>query len=54
LVGLEMAFAYLGMSFMPPVFGLIAQYGGVGFYPVYLLIFILLLWLTSERCQKSR
>lgn len=28
---------------MPPLFGLIAQYGNIGFYPVYLMIFAVLM-----------
>ena len=38
-----MASAYIGSTFMPPVFGLIAQYGSMGVYPVYLMVFALLM-----------
>ena len=38
-----MASAYIGSTFMPPLFGLIAQHGSIGFYPVYLMIFAVLM-----------
>ena len=37
IIGVQMASAYIGSTFMPPVFGLIAQYGSIGAYPVYLM-----------------
>ncbi len=43
IIGVQMASAYIGSTFMPPLFGLIAQYGNIGFYPVYLMIFAFLM-----------
>ena len=43
IIGVQMASAYIGSTFMPPVFGLIAQYGSIGAYPVYLMVFALLM-----------
>ena len=43
IIGVQMASAYIGSTFMPPLFGLIAQYGNIGFYPVYLMIFAVLM-----------
>lgn len=43
IIGVQMASAYIGSMFMPPIFGLIAQYGNIGFYPVYLMIFAVLM-----------
>ena len=43
IIGVQMASAYIGSTFMPPLFGLIAQYGNIGFYPVYLMIFAILM-----------
>ena len=43
IIGVQMASAYIGSTFMPPLFGLIAQHGSIGFYPVYLMIFAVLM-----------
>ena len=43
-----MAFAYVGTTFMPPLFGLIAQYINIGLFPVYILIFTAIMLLTTE------
>ena len=43
IIGVQVASAYIGSTFMPPVFGLIAQYGSIGAYPVYLMVFALLM-----------
>lgn len=58
IVGIQMASAYMGTTFMPPVFGLIASHIGIWFYPLYLLLFAILMLVMSEmlnRCvaQKS-
>ena len=42
VIGLQMASAYLGSTFMPMVFGNIQQAVGIGIMPVYLLIFAVL------------
>ena len=39
VIGLQMASAYVGSTFMPMVFGSIQQHIGIGIMPVYLLIF---------------
>ncbi len=42
VIGLQMASAYIGSTFMPMVFGHIQQAIGIGIMPVYLLIFAVL------------
>ena len=39
VIGLQMASAYIGSSFMPMVFGHIQQTAGIGIMPLYLLFF---------------
>ena len=39
VIGLQMASAYLGSTFMPMVFGHLQQHIGIGIMPMYLLIF---------------
>ena len=45
---------YLGSTFMPPVFGLLAAHVSVGLYPVYLLLFGVLMLFMSERLRRKR
>ena len=42
VIGLQMASAYLGSTFMPTVFGHLQQAIGIGIMPLYLLFFALL------------
>jgi len=48
IMGIQMAFAYVGSTFMPPVFGLIAKSFGFWLLPVYLILFILIMLLSTE------
>ena len=43
LVGLQMASAYTGSALVPPLFGLVAGVVGMSIYPVFLLVFAVLL-----------
>lgn len=42
VIGLQMASAYVGSTFMPMVFGNLQQHTGIGIMPVYLLVFAIL------------
>ena len=42
VIGLQMAFAYIGSTFMPTVFGLIQERAGIAIMPVYLTVFAVL------------
>ena len=52
IVGIQMAFAYCGATFMPPVFGLLAQYVSIGLFPVFMGGFALLEWAMTERVNR--
>ena len=52
MVGIQMACAYTGSLFMPPLFGLIAQYIHMSLYPVYLGIFALVMLIMTERLNR--
>ncbi len=41
-IGLQMASAYVGSTFMPMVFGILQQHIGIGIMPLYLLVFVML------------
>ncbi len=36
ITGLQMAFSYLGATLMPPMLGILAEFVGLGIYPIYL------------------
>ena len=42
VIGLQMASAYVGSTFMPMVFGILQQHAGIGIMPFYLLLFAVL------------
>ena len=42
MIGLQMASAYVGSTFMPMVFGILQQAVGISVMPLYLLIFVVL------------
>ena len=52
IIGIQMASAYAGTTFIPPFFGAIARYMGIGIYPFYLLFFAVLMLIMSERLTK--
>lgn len=52
LIGIQMACAYVGSTFMPPLFGTLAARIGIWLYPVFLLVFEVLMVLTSEKLNR--
>ena len=58
VIGLQMASAYVGSTFMPMAFGVIQQETGIGIMPVYLIVFaamnIGLLELAYRRIRQNR
>lgn len=52
IMGMQMAFAYVGSTLMPPIFGFVAQSGNAGVYPFYLMIFVVLMFLMVERVNR--
>lgn len=53
IVGIQMASAYTGSTFMPPLFGLIASHINVMFYPAFLLVFAVLMLLMTESLNRA-
>lgn len=53
VIGVQMAAAYTGTTLTPPLFGLIAQYVGIGLYPVYILLFGALMFLMTQRLNRA-
>ncbi|MEG1992771.1 MAG: MFS transporter [Acetivibrio sp.] len=54
IMGIQMACAYVGSTFMPPLFGLLAQYCSIGLFPLYLMILALLMIGMVEFLHKKR
>ena len=54
VIGVQMASAYLGNVFMPPLFGLIARYTSIALYPVYLILLLILMIIMHEPlCKRT-
>lgn len=49
IIGIQMASAYVGATFMPPVFGLIANHISIRLFPVYVLFFLTLMFTMLEK-----
>lgn len=52
IIGIQMAFAYAGTTFLPPLFGLIAERVSIALYPVFLIILALVLILMIETTNR--
>jgi len=48
IIGIQMASAYVGSTFMPPVLGLLASVTTIAVYPIYLALFLLLMIVMTE------
>ena len=53
IMGLQMAFAYIGSTFFPPLFGAIASATTIKVFPYFLLICILIMLFSTELLQKK-
>lgn len=53
IIGVQMAFAYLGTTFMPPLFGLIANHISVQIFPFFLLIFVVVMLVSTEKLNQA-
>lgn len=56
IIGIQMASAYVGSTFMPPLFGLIANHISLELMPLYLTFFFILMIcmiiITEKKCRK--
>ncbi len=53
IIGIQMAGAYVGATFMPPLFGLIADYINIRLLPVYLAVLTLLMITMIEKTYQK-
>ena len=54
IMGVQMACAYVGSTFMPPLFGVLARAAGIGWFPAYLLLFIIVMAICTESVNVGR
>ena len=52
IIGIQMAGAYLGSTFMPPLYGVLGKWIGYEMMPVYLLIFMIFMVIMTGRTFK--
>jgi len=52
IIGIQMASAYVGSTFMPPLFGLLANFFTIAIYPVYLSLFLVLMVVMTEKLNR--
>lgn len=53
VIGIQMACAYVGTTFMPPLFGLLAEHITISLYPFYLAFFVVLTVIMTERMNAG-
>lgn len=53
IIGVQMASAYIGSTFMPPLFGFLAEWISISLYPLYILIFAVCMIVMTETLNKA-
>lgn len=52
IIGIQMASAYVGSTFIPPLFGVVGKWLGYGILPFYLVFFVVLMICMTEKTYK--
>lgn len=53
IIGIQMASAYVGSTFIPPLFGLLANHVSIKLMPFFLLFFFILMIVMTERTFRT-
>ena len=53
IIGIQMASAYTGSTFMPPLFGLLANHVSIGLFPIYLLVIFCVMFVMVETTYRK-
>ncbi|MCL2081047.1 MAG: MFS transporter [Oscillospiraceae bacterium] len=53
IIGVQMASAYTGSTFMPPLFGLVAEHVNVNLYPLFLLAFAAVIMVMTRALNRT-
>ena len=54
IIGIQMAFAYMGVIIMPALFGIISQYITLALFPIYIMLITLVMFIMSEKMNKLK
>ncbi len=54
IIGVQMASAYIGSTFMPPLFGVLSNLTGLALMPFYIAAFLVLMIIMTEKTFKKR
>jgi MFS family permease len=52
IMGYQMAVAYTGTTFMPPLLGFIASHSTIGIFPICIVLFVAAMLLSSEKLNS--
>lgn len=52
LMGVQMAFAYIGTMLVPPAIGVFSSVVGIQFYPIFILVLLITMFVSSEKINK--
>lgn len=52
IMGLQMAFAYIGSTFLPPLLGLVISISDISIFPYFLMVYVIGMYLSSERIAQ--
>ncbi|MBP3421318.1 MAG: MFS transporter [Lachnospiraceae bacterium] len=52
VIGVQMASAYVGATFMPSLFGIIADWIGIVYYPIYMFMFLVFMIVMLEQVNR--
>lgn len=53
IIGVQMAFAYIGAALMPPLFGILAELTSYRIFPYYLIAFLILMVIMVKYSQQK-
>mgnify|MGYP004593430219 FL=1 len=53
IIGVQMAFAYIGTCLMPPFFGLIANHITIALFPVFIAVILVLMVTMHEMMMRQ-
>jgi len=51
-MGMQMASAYIGTTFMPLLFGFVAEKIGIWSYPLFLMLFVVVMLIMVEKLNR--
>ncbi|ACL76013.1 MFS transporter [Ruminiclostridium cellulolyticum] len=52
LMGVQMAVAYMGTTLVPPAIGVLSGVVGIQFYPIFILVLLIVMLVSSEKINK--